>query len=97
MKNCFVGDGRGNRIEVIDARGCAIDRVLVDVVEYDPRSARAFAGSHVFKFADLPNLYFDCQLQLCAKDQEGCSRLTVSLRWIFELCLKTILFCLRLP
>ncbi len=55
MHSCFVDDTSGARQELIDADGCAIDKFLLQNVEY---IGEMMAGveAHVFKFADRPAL-----------------------------------------
>ncbi|VDK44039.1 unnamed protein product, partial [Anisakis simplex] len=75
VHSCTVYDGQGGeRIQVLDAQGCSVDKfVLIDLDYVDDLIAGQEA--HVFKFADRPALYFNCQLELTLKDStEGCAR-----------------------
>ena len=45
--SCYVDDGRGKRFELIDGRGCAVDRTLLGDLTYDERDASAFVDSRV--------------------------------------------------
>ncbi|VDM42534.1 unnamed protein product [Toxocara canis] len=75
VHTCTVYDGQGGeRVEVLDARGCSVDKfVLLDLDYVTDLSAGQEA--HVFKFADRPALYFNCQLELTLKDRAiGCTK-----------------------
>uniref|UniRef100_A0A915ATP1 ZP domain-containing protein n=1 Tax=Parascaris univalens TaxID=6257 RepID=A0A915ATP1_PARUN len=75
VHTCTVYDGQGGeRVEVLDARGCSVDKfVLLDLDYVTDLSAGQEA--HVFKFADRPALYFNCQVELTLKDRVvGCSK-----------------------
>uniref|UniRef100_A0A914UJK3 ZP domain-containing protein n=1 Tax=Plectus sambesii TaxID=2011161 RepID=A0A914UJK3_9BILA len=76
VKDCYVEDGHGKRIEVVDPNGCTTDPVLLSDLVYEPNRPTASAESHVFKFADVSLLYFQCQMQICLKMEEGCRALT---------------------
>ncbi len=41
-------------------------------------NARAWVESHVFKYADKPNVQFACVLQLCNRAEPECTAITVS-------------------
>ncbi|KAI6189092.1 ZP domain-containing protein [Aphelenchoides besseyi] len=76
IHSCYVDDGRGNRFELINGRGCASDRVLLGDLTYDERGIRAFVNSHVFKYADRVQLFFTCTIQLCFRQDGGCEGIT---------------------
>ena len=70
--DCFVDDGTGDRIELLDNDGCSIDKYLLGNLEY-PTDLMAGREAHVFKYADRANLYFNCQIRITIKDAElGC-------------------------
>lgn len=78
VKNCYVDDGRGyHKFRLIDEKGCATDIHLVPNLTYDSKLITAFTESHVFKYADLPQLYFTCTIELCYKADGGCDAITV--------------------
>ncbi|KAI6226472.1 ZP domain-containing protein [Aphelenchoides fujianensis] len=76
IHSCYVDDGRGNRFELVNGRGCAVDRVLLGDLTYDERGIRAFVNSHVFKYADRVQLFFTCTVQLCFRQDGGCEGIT---------------------
>lgn len=55
---CFVDDTNGDRVELLDDDGCAVDLNLLDNLEYANNGLMAGKEAHVFKFADRPALYF---------------------------------------
>uniref|UniRef100_A0A915PNF5 ZP domain-containing protein n=1 Tax=Setaria digitata TaxID=48799 RepID=A0A915PNF5_9BILA len=73
VHTCTVSDGQGGEaVEVLDSKGCSVDKYLLLDLEYTD-DLTAGRESHVFKFADRPALYFNCQLQLTTKDRyNGC-------------------------
>ncbi|KAI1722344.1 zona pellucida-like domain-containing protein [Ditylenchus destructor] len=76
IHSCFVDDGRGNRFDLVDERGCAIDKYLLNDIVYDEKGLGAFANTHVFRYADRIQLFFTCTLQLCFKEDGGCKGIT---------------------
>ena len=62
MHSCFVDDGAGDRLDLINADGCAADRYLLGNLEY-PADLMAVKEVHVFKYADRPALQFQCQVR----------------------------------
>lgn len=78
INNCYVTDGFGQRAEVVDARGCPIDPILITGIRYSADLMRAYAESHVFKFADKPGVWFFCQIQMCMKAAGMCQGISVS-------------------
>uniref|UniRef100_A0A915IRZ3 ZP domain-containing protein n=1 Tax=Romanomermis culicivorax TaxID=13658 RepID=A0A915IRZ3_ROMCU len=67
VHTCSVDDGAGRRTVLVDADGCAQDKYLLGNIEY---ADDLIAGkeSHVFKYADKPNLYFNCQISIIMKE-----------------------------
>ena len=70
--NCTVDDGHGDRVPVIDAHGCSLDRNLIGNLDYSPTSMMANVEAHAFKFADRASLYFQCEIRLCVALEGGC-------------------------
>ena len=51
---------------------CPLDKHLLPNLSYGPNTMMAVAEAHVFKFADRPQLYFQCQVSLCVDLEGGC-------------------------
>ncbi|KAK0395494.1 hypothetical protein QR680_001307 [Steinernema hermaphroditum] len=73
VHTCTVYDGQGGEpVLVLDKNGCEVDRFVLQNLEYT-NDLMAGQEAHVFKFADRPALYFNCQIALTVKDhQYGC-------------------------
>uniref|UniRef100_A0A914WM63 ZP domain-containing protein n=1 Tax=Plectus sambesii TaxID=2011161 RepID=A0A914WM63_9BILA len=77
VKNCVVDNGKDEKHDIIDSRGCAIDPVIMPDLTYDTTgNAKAYVESHAFKFADQPTVFFQCVVQLCNKGEPECDTLT---------------------
>ena len=48
VHHCFVDDGNGDRMDLIDPNGCALDPYLLNHLDY-PSDLMAGQESHVFK------------------------------------------------
>ncbi len=55
--SCFVDDGFGDKVILLDEVGCAQDRYLLNNLDY-PTDLMAGQEAHVFKYADRTALYF---------------------------------------
>jgi hypothetical protein len=73
--SCFVVDPAGaDRLDLIDETGCASDKYLMGNIEY-PTDLMGVREVHVFKYADRPALFFQCQIQITVKEpNEDCVR-----------------------
>lgn len=73
--SCFVVDPAGNdRLDLIDEQGCATDKYLMGNIEY-PSDLMGVKEVHVFKYADRPALFFQCQISITVKEpNEQCIR-----------------------
>ncbi len=65
--DCYVDDTAGDRIQLIDDNGCALDIHLLNNLEY-PSDLMAGVESHTFKYADRPNTYYNCQIRIDVKE-----------------------------
>ncbi|KAI3409980.1 hypothetical protein GPALN_006346 [Globodera pallida] len=72
IHSCFVDDGRGNRFDLVDDRGCVTDRSLLADIQYDEKAFAAHSHAHVFRYADRVQLFFTCTVQLCFREDGGC-------------------------
>ncbi|KAE9555167.1 hypothetical protein FO519_001662 [Halicephalobus sp. NKZ332] len=67
VHSCVVQDGYGQTVDILNNEGCAVDRILLNNLEY---SSDLVAGqeSHVYKYADRDTLFFQCQISLTVKE-----------------------------
>lgn len=74
VHNCNVDDGNGDTVEIINGNGCAIDRFVLNNLEY-PSDLMAGQEAHVYKYADRSQLFYQCQITISIKNPgEECSR-----------------------
>ncbi len=66
VHSCYVDDNNGDRVDLIGPDGCAVDIYLLNNPEY-PSDLLAGVEAHVFKYADRPQLYFQCQITIVVK------------------------------
>ncbi|EYC33985.1 hypothetical protein Y032_0001g189 [Ancylostoma ceylanicum] len=74
VHSCSVGDGRGERVDLIDVDGCAIDPAIQPDVFYED-SNRAVVEVSGYKFSDANVLNYECVLEVCRSAME-CENLT---------------------
>uniref|UniRef100_A0A915CCS5 ZP domain-containing protein n=1 Tax=Parascaris univalens TaxID=6257 RepID=A0A915CCS5_PARUN len=70
VHSCFVEDGSGTQFVILDDNGCAVDRYLLDNLEYGPGDLQAQKEAHAFKFADHVVVNFQCSIRLDIRDGE---------------------------
>ncbi|VBB30034.1 unnamed protein product, partial [Acanthocheilonema viteae] len=70
VHSCFVEDGSGTQFVILNEDGCAIDRYLLDNLEYGPNDLEAQKEAHAFKFADKVVVNFQCSVRLDIRDGE---------------------------
>uniref|UniRef100_A0A0R3RR29 ZP domain-containing protein n=1 Tax=Elaeophora elaphi TaxID=1147741 RepID=A0A0R3RR29_9BILA len=68
VHSCFVEDGSGTQFVILNEDGCAIDRYLLDNLEYGPNELEAQKEAHAFKFADKVVVNFQCSVRLDIRD-----------------------------
>lgn len=76
VHSCWVNDGRGQRFDLLDIDGCAVDPIIQADIKYDASLTRAFVETHGYKFSDTSVLNYQCVLELCKKAQGECDELT---------------------
>jgi hypothetical protein len=67
VHSCTVDDGNGDSLQLVDETGCAIDKYLLGNLDY-PTDLMASKEAHVFKYADRPALFFNCQITILVKE-----------------------------
>ncbi|KAK5966217.1 ZP domain-containing protein [Trichostrongylus colubriformis] len=73
VHSCSVDDGKGDRVNILDANGCAIDRYVLNNIEY-PDDLLAGQEAHVYKYADRSSLFYECQISIQVKEKGECRR-----------------------
>jgi hypothetical protein len=74
VHSCTVDDGQGDNLQLLQDDGCAVDRYLMGNLDY-PADLMASKEVHVFKYADRPALFFNCQITITVKEPNGqCER-----------------------
>lgn len=76
VHSCWVNDGKGNRFDLLDIDGCAVDPVIQPDVKYEPSLTKAFVETWAYKFSDTSVLDYQCVVELCKKNQGECNGLT---------------------
>ncbi|KAH7727357.1 cuticulin-1 [Aphelenchoides avenae] len=67
VHTCTVDDGAGDNVQIINPEGCALDRFLLNNLEY-PTDLSAGQEAHVYKFADRAQLFYQCQISITIKE-----------------------------
>ncbi|XGW31736.1 hypothetical protein V3C99_010138 [Haemonchus contortus] len=73
VHSCTVDDGKEDRVNILDANGCAIDRYVLNNIEY-PEDLVAGQEAHVYKYADRDSLFYQCQISIQVKETTECHR-----------------------
>ncbi|KAF7638840.1 ZP domain-containing protein [Meloidogyne graminicola] len=76
VHNCYVEDGQGDKVQVIDERGCHKDPNVLGDPTYTKELNMAYRESYVFKFRDRIGVRFSCEIKLCVKAENGCEGIT---------------------
>uniref|UniRef100_A0A915PPR6 ZP domain-containing protein n=1 Tax=Setaria digitata TaxID=48799 RepID=A0A915PPR6_9BILA len=72
VQNCYVEDGEGNHILIINNEGCGVDRYILKTPVYSTDRKTASQAMHVFKFAKKAITRFTCQIRICKQSDEVC-------------------------
>ncbi|VDN06829.1 unnamed protein product [Thelazia callipaeda] len=67
VHSCYVDDGNGDRVNLINEQGCALDKYLLNNLEY-PTDLMAGQEAHVYKYADRSQLFYQCQISITIKE-----------------------------
>ncbi|GMT13490.1 hypothetical protein PFISCL1PPCAC_4787, partial [Pristionchus fissidentatus] len=74
VHSCTVDDGNGERIQILDHDGCALDKFILNNLEY-PGDMTAGQTTMVYKYADRSQLFYQCQVSIVIKEpKEECPR-----------------------
>jgi hypothetical protein len=74
VHSCFVDDGNGDKVEILNMEGCALDKFLLNNLEY-PTDLMAGQEAHVYKYADRAQLFYQCQISITIKEPHAeCAR-----------------------
>lgn len=74
VHSCTVDDGKGDTVQILNAEGCALDKFLLNNLEY-PTDLMAGQEAHVYKYADRSTLFYQCQISITIKEpNKECSR-----------------------
>uniref|UniRef100_A0A915PLM4 ZP domain-containing protein n=1 Tax=Setaria digitata TaxID=48799 RepID=A0A915PLM4_9BILA len=74
VHSCFVDDGNGDTVEILNSDGCALDKYLLNNLEY-PTDLMAGQEAHVYKYADRSQLFYQCQISITIKEPNSeCAR-----------------------
>ncbi|VIO92991.1 cuticlin 1 precursor, putative [Brugia malayi] len=67
VHSCFVDDGNGDTVQILNEEGCALDKYLLNNLEY-PTDLMAGQEAHVYKYADRSQLFYQCQITITIKE-----------------------------
>ncbi|KHN87040.1 Cuticlin-1 [Toxocara canis] len=74
VHSCFVDDGNGDKVDLLNEEGCALDKYLLNNLEY-PSDLAAGQEAHVYKYADRSQLFYQCQIRITIKEPNSeCER-----------------------
>ncbi|CAJ0607990.1 unnamed protein product [Cylicocyclus nassatus] len=76
IHDCSIVDGQGNNHTVIDSIGCSTDTFLMPELTYSSDLTKSFTAANAFNFPDQQSVYFNCQVRICYKLDDGCSDIT---------------------
>lgn len=75
VHSCWVNDGRGNRFDLLDIDGCAIDPIIQPDIKYEESLQKAYVETWGYKFSDTSVLNYQCVVELCKIAQGECKGL----------------------
>lgn len=73
VSDCLVRDGLGwGEQRLIDSDGCPVDHEIMGMFEYSPNQTTALVHFQAHKFPYTASVYYQCNVRLCYKSDNGC-------------------------
>ncbi|KAF7491363.1 Cuticlin-1 [Sarcoptes scabiei] len=73
ITNCLVRDGLNwGEQPLINDDGCPVDKEIMGPFEYSNNLTKASVSFHAHKFPYTSSVYYQCNVRLCLKDENGC-------------------------
>lgn len=73
VSDCLVRDGLGwGEQRLIDSDGCPVDQEIMGLFEYSPNQTTALVHFQAHKFPYTASVYYQCNVRLCLKADNGC-------------------------
>ncbi|KAF5285666.1 hypothetical protein FQA39_LY16530 [Lamprigera yunnana] len=79
ITDCLVRDGLGwGEQRLINDEGCPVDKEIMGVFKYSPDKTKASVHFQAHKFPYTASVYYQCNVKLCLKSDNGCAPLVAS-------------------
>lgn len=79
VTDCLVRDGLGwGEQKLINDDGCPLDSDIMGLFEYSTENTKATVHFQAHKFPYTASVYYQCNVKLCLKADNGCASLPVS-------------------
>lgn len=79
ITDCLVKDGLGwGEQKLINNEGCPVDKEIMGMFEYSKEKTKASVHFQAHKFPYTASVYYQCNVKLCLKSENGCGTFTVS-------------------
>lgn len=86
VTDCLVRDGLGwGEQKLISDDGCPLDPDIMGMFEYANEKTKAIVHFQAHKFPYTASVYYQCNVKLCLKADNGCETLEVSKLLSFSL------------
>ncbi|XP_065167858.1 cuticlin-4 [Atheta coriaria] len=80
ITDCLVRDGLGwGEQKLIGGDGCPLDPEIMGLFEYTEDKTRATVHFQAHKFPYTASVYYQCNVKLCVKADNGCENITPSI------------------
>lgn len=81
ITDCLVRDGLGwGEQKLINDEGCPVDNEIMGMFEYSEDKTKASVHFQAHKFPYTASVYYQCNVKLCLKADNGCAAVTVSMQ-----------------